>query len=240
MNESEDQLINRISWNLDRQLAWAGLFLASLLGIAQFISIIHTKQLWKEIIINKTDLDLKLFFYLLSKPDTLFYLLLIISLLFSSNQIIKTIIDIAYREMKLNNYGWSFEPENWSLPMKILIKSPVNSVKIEKREWIVYIFHISIIFGSEWFLIDVLEVPCIYLLILCFFSIVIYFFSIKIIFPCTRGILKREHAKMSNDDSKGQYIIKVASTIEEFTVLLESGFEYISDYEGKKVLRKRK
>jgi hypothetical protein len=27
---------------------------------------------------------------------------------------------------------------------------------------------------------------------------------------------------------------------EEFTGLLESGFEYVSDYEGQKVLRKRK
>ena len=30
------------------------------------------------------------------------------------------------------------------------------------------------------------------------------------------------------------------SFIEEFTELLESGFEYVSDYEDRKVLRKRK
>jgi len=36
------------------------------------------------------------------------------------------------------------------------------------------------------------------------------------------------------------YTVRVASSIEEFTVLLESGFEYVSDYEGRKVLRKRK
>ena len=35
------------------------------------------------------------------------------------------------------------------------------------------------------------------------------------------------------------YTVKVASSIEEFTDLLESGFEYISDYEGRKVCRKR-
>ena len=29
-------------------------------------------------------------------------------------------------------------------------------------------------------------------------------------------------------------------SIEEFTALLESGFEYVSDYEGRKVPRKRK
>ena len=37
-----------------------------------------------------------------------------------------------------------------------------------------------------------------------------------------------------------EYFVKVASNIEEFTQLLESGFEYVSDYEGKKILRKRK
>ena len=31
-----------------------------------------------------------------------------------------------------------------------------------------------------------------------------------------------------------------ASTLQEFTALLESGFEYVSDFEGKKILRKRK
>jgi integrase len=36
------------------------------------------------------------------------------------------------------------------------------------------------------------------------------------------------------------YTVKVATTIDEFTALLESGFEYVSDYEGKKILRKRK
>jgi len=36
------------------------------------------------------------------------------------------------------------------------------------------------------------------------------------------------------------YTVKVASNIDEFTNLLESGFEYVSDYEGKKILRKRK
>jgi hypothetical protein len=41
-------------------------------------------------------------------------------------------------------------------------------------------------------------------------------------------------------EEENAYIIKVASTIEEFTQLLESGFEYVSDFEGKKVLRKRK
>jgi integrase len=37
-----------------------------------------------------------------------------------------------------------------------------------------------------------------------------------------------------------QYIVKVASTLDEFTNLLENGFEYISDYQDKKILRKRK
>jgi len=39
------------------------------------------------------------------------------------------------------------------------------------------------------------------------------------------------------DDS---YIVKIASSIEEFTVLLEQGFEFVSDYGEHKVCRKRK
>ena len=40
--------------------------------------------------------------------------------------------------------------------------------------------------------------------------------------------------------SEDSFIVKVVSTLEEFTALLESGFEYISDYQDKKILRKRK
>ena len=36
------------------------------------------------------------------------------------------------------------------------------------------------------------------------------------------------------------WVVKVATSIEEYVALLESGFEYVSDYEGRKVLRKRK
>ena len=43
--------------------------------------------------------------------------------------------------------------------------------------------------------------------------------------------------EFEGDDS---FIVKVTSTLEEFTELLENGFEYISDYEDKKILRKRK
>ena len=37
-----------------------------------------------------------------------------------------------------------------------------------------------------------------------------------------------------------EFSVKIASTIEEFSSFIESGFEYISDYNDKKVLRKRK
>jgi hypothetical protein len=36
------------------------------------------------------------------------------------------------------------------------------------------------------------------------------------------------------------WVVKVASSIEEYVALLESGFEYVSDYNEVKVLRKRK
>ena len=41
-------------------------------------------------------------------------------------------------------------------------------------------------------------------------------------------------------ESDEGFTVKVASTIDEFTALLESGFEYISDYGESKVMRKRK
>ena len=41
-------------------------------------------------------------------------------------------------------------------------------------------------------------------------------------------------------DEEDSYIVKIASNLEEFTTLLESGFEYISDYGECKVCRKRK
>ena len=37
-----------------------------------------------------------------------------------------------------------------------------------------------------------------------------------------------------------QFTVQVASNIDEFTSLLENGFEYVSDYQDKKILRKRK
>ncbi len=37
-----------------------------------------------------------------------------------------------------------------------------------------------------------------------------------------------------------EFTVKVAKDLEEFTEFLENGFEYVSDYDGLKVLRKRK
>jgi integrase len=37
-----------------------------------------------------------------------------------------------------------------------------------------------------------------------------------------------------------EYVCEIASTIQEFTKLLEGGFEYVTDFEGKKILRRRK
>ncbi len=42
------------------------------------------------------------------------------------------------------------------------------------------------------------------------------------------------------DMGEEDWVVKVASSIEEFTALLEAGSGYVSDYEGRKVLGKRK
>ena len=78
-----------------------------------------------------------------------------------------------------------------------------------------------------------------------------HFFATKL-YHKTKDILfvkaKMGHRKISTtlrytqlvemgDDS---FTVKIASTIEEFSALLEQGFEYISDYGENKMLRKRK
>ncbi len=40
--------------------------------------------------------------------------------------------------------------------------------------------------------------------------------------------------------SVDEYVVKVASTMEEIVKLTEVGFEVVTEFEGKKVLRKRK
>lgn len=37
-----------------------------------------------------------------------------------------------------------------------------------------------------------------------------------------------------------EWIVKIESTLQEYFSLLEQGFEYVSDYRERKVLRKRK
>jgi integrase len=48
------------------------------------------------------------------------------------------------------------------------------------------------------------------------------------------------HIEKGLQDYSDEYTVKVAKNIDEFTELLEQGFEYVSDYEDKKILRKRK
>ncbi len=41
-------------------------------------------------------------------------------------------------------------------------------------------------------------------------------------------------------ESNEDYTVKVASTVEEACKLLEVGFEYVTDFDGKKLFRKQK
>ncbi len=41
-------------------------------------------------------------------------------------------------------------------------------------------------------------------------------------------------------ESIEEYTVKVASTVEEACKLLEVGFEYVTEFDGKKLFRKRK
>jgi integrase len=48
------------------------------------------------------------------------------------------------------------------------------------------------------------------------------------------------YTHLLNFQEEDAFTVRIASTIEEFTTLLESGFEFVADYEGRKILRKRK
>jgi hypothetical protein len=48
------------------------------------------------------------------------------------------------------------------------------------------------------------------------------------------------HIAKGLQDYSDEYTVKVAKNIDEFTELFEQGFEYIGEYEDKKILRKRK
>ena len=47
------------------------------------------------------------------------------------------------------------------------------------------------------------------------------------------------YVHMINFDSD-EFSVKVASTLDECTQLLEAGFEFVVDFEDKKIFRKRK
>jgi hypothetical protein len=46
--------------------------------------------------------------------------------------------------------------------------------------------------------------------------------------------------RMVFNTNSDEYTVRVAATIEEACKLLEVGFEYVTDIEGKKLFRKRK
>jgi hypothetical protein len=46
--------------------------------------------------------------------------------------------------------------------------------------------------------------------------------------------------KLVFGEGSSDYIVKVCSTIEELQSLLQVGFEFVTDFQGQKVLRKRK
>jgi hypothetical protein len=46
--------------------------------------------------------------------------------------------------------------------------------------------------------------------------------------------------KLVFGEGSKEYIVKIATTIEELQSLLQVGFEYVTEFQGQKVLRKRK
>ncbi len=48
------------------------------------------------------------------------------------------------------------------------------------------------------------------------------------------------YARLVDWGDTEEYVVKVAKSLGEFTGFLEKGFQYVGDFEGCKVLKKRK
>ncbi|NVM23761.1 MAG: hypothetical protein HWN68_18530 [Desulfobacterales bacterium] len=44
----------------------------------------------------------------------------------------------------------------------------------------------------------------------------------------------------NRQECRKEYVVKTAQTVEEIRHLIEEGFEYVTEMEGKKIFRKRK
>lgn len=155
----EERFVQQISWALSRQLTWAALFLASLVGIIELLPTIR-ENAQKNLGIIDTDIFCNVFIYIIFNPDTLLFILIVIGVIFSSNQIIKQIENVANKEYELKKYCWPFDRGDWSFPVKLLLRK-VKKEDCEKwivNIYIVYSFWLVISFFSLWILMSQLEI----------------------------------------------------------------------------------
>ncbi|MEM3153261.1 MAG: site-specific integrase, partial [Candidatus Bathyarchaeia archaeon] len=48
------------------------------------------------------------------------------------------------------------------------------------------------------------------------------------------------YTQLINSQENNEYVCKVAKTVEQASELIEAGFEYVCDFDGVKLFRKRK
>lgn len=112
----------KIGWNLERQLAWAGLFLATLIGLFEIL--INNEKPYYTSFRTLKSIDIINIYSIL-------YLFLIFGILITLSQLFKLIVQIRNEELELKalNKYWSFDPRELSPIMKLI----ANEEKINEH-----------------------------------------------------------------------------------------------------------
>jgi hypothetical protein len=151
----EKMLIQKIDWALNRQLTWAGLFLASLIGYIEILISFDP--------ITTDGFDINIFLYeTIKNVNFWLYLLLIFFIWISMNQLFKSVLEIVNREKELRqiNSKWGYFRESRSEFINIIIdkntdnqKTENTKEKIKRKKGITYLINYLIVFFSMFFYI---------------------------------------------------------------------------------------
>lgn len=136
-----------ISNEINRQLQWAGFFLASLIGIIELLPMIYDNIEKSQLSFNSPRI---LITHFITTPIIVLFFLLLSSIIFCSNRIIGSIHEIYKFERRLVKYGWGYTESSYNLLILILLGKKTGKI----RKNIVMSFHIILILFSSWIIVD--------------------------------------------------------------------------------------
>ena len=136
MNE-EQKLLKKIEHNLDRQLAFAGLFLASFIGIIEILPEIPHYKNW-----IKEPMTLIIFFGL------------VLAIVYSIHQSSKYMQSITNSGITLaKKYDWWYSPNDWTIFTKWVLKPDGNGL-YKRNETLLFLVYIIAILISSLLLLE--------------------------------------------------------------------------------------